>query len=115
MNKNFIFSLLSLFLLYSLTFSALADNVNQRLSSCTPSKNLSAGGSTLYQISGLTGSTCIFKIEDTSGRKANLICKVPINKMSEMTSFNPVIVQNAKNRYCVISLKNSYRTSGVYF
>lgn len=112
MNKKFILGLLTAILISPLTtvFAYNSDDVNKRLISCTPTKDLDAGGSTLYQISGLTGSICIFKIQHTGfGAKPDLICKVPYARMSEMASYNPITVKNIKNRFCVISIKSLNR------
>ena len=109
MNKKLILGLLAAVLVsYSSIASAYSsDDLNKRLRACTPSKDYQAGGSTVYQISGLTGATCIFKIEyKTATNKPDLICKVPISRMYEMTSFNPLVVQGIINRYCVMSMKS---------
>ena len=80
------------------------DELNRRLISCTPSKDFDAGDS-VYQITGLMGSTCVFKILYVSSSKSDLICKVPYSKMREFASYNPLTAQNAKRKYCTISLK----------
>lgn len=92
-----------------------SDELNKRLISCTPTKDFDAG-STLYQISGLTGSVCIFKILNNGfGNKPDLICKVPYSRMREMTSYNPLTVQNLKNRYCVMSMKSLNKQKKIYY
>ena len=109
MSKKFILGLLTAMLIFGTT-STLAynsDELNRRLASCTPTKDFSAGGTTLYQISGLTGSTCIYKIQyGAASSKPDIICKVPFSRMREMTSSNPITVQNLRNKYCVISIKS---------
>ncbi len=117
MNRKFILGLLTTILI-SHSAAVLAynsDDLNKRLRSCTPTKDFNAGG-VVYQISGLTGSTCIFKIENySSNNKPNLICKVPYSKMYQMTSLNPLTVQRAKNNYCVMSMKAPERPKRVYY
>ena len=117
MNKKLIFALLTIMLVLSIaTVSAFnSDDLNRRLRNCTPTKDYHAGGSTVYQISGLTGSTCIFKIEQTGASdKPNLICKVPYTMMYKMTSVNPFVIQGVKNQYCVMSLKSLNKPKKVY-
>ena len=117
MNKKIITGLLSVILIscFSTALAYNSEDVNKRLLSCTPSKNLDGGGSTLYQISGLTGPICIFKIQNTLGTKPDLICKVPASRMREMTSYNPLTVQNLKKQFCVISIKSLGKTKSVYY
>ena len=90
--------------------------VNKRLVSCTPSKNLAGSGSTLYQISGLTGDICIFKIQyGALSKRPDLICKVPSARMGEMVSFNPAGAQAIKKQYCVISTKSLNSQKRIYY
>ena len=117
MNKKIIFSLIAIMLMLLSEIAVAYDSgdLNRRLRNCTPTKDYNAGGSTVYQISGLTGSTCIYKIEhyDTS-KQPNLICKVPYAKMYEMTSYNPLTVQRLRSKYCVMSMKSLDKTKRVY-
>lgn len=118
MNKKFISSLLAIILI-SFCAKAFAYNsdLNQRLLSCTPTKDFHADSYTTYQISGLTGSTCIFKIQHSYySNKPDLICKVPSSRMPEMASYDPITVQNIKKQYCVISMKKrTNQTKPVYY
>jgi len=99
----------------SMGFAYNSDEVNRRLISCTPTKNLNAGNSTLYQITGLTGSTCVFKIDySNASAKPGLICKVPYARMREMTSINPLTVQRLKNQFCVMSIKSLNKSNKIY-
>ncbi len=109
MNRKIILSLLIILFVscFTTVFAYDSNDFNKRITSCTPSKNLEGSGSTLYQISGLTGSICIFKIQYRGfGNKPDIICKVPASRMSEMTSYNPMAVQGIKNKYCVMSIKS---------
>ena len=108
MNKKFILALLATMLTSYFAIAAAYDitDLNRRLRSCTPTKDYNAGGSTYYQITGLTGSTCIFKILYNSPNKSDIICKVPYEKMPLLTSFNPISSQRVKNQYCVMSIKS---------
>ena len=81
-----------------------SNDLNRRLNSCTPTKDFDAGSS-IYQITGLMGSYCVFKILYVSSSRSDLICKVPYSKMREITSYNPLTVQDAKRQYCTISLR----------
>ena len=117
MNKKFIFSLLAIILI-SFCAKALAysGDLNRRLLSCTPTKDFQVDSITTYQISGLTGSTCIFKIQYSYySNKPDLICKVPSSRMPEMASYDPIIVKNIKKRYCVISIKKANKAKKVYY
>jgi len=109
---------ISITLILSCSLTSLgfnSDELNKRLTSCTPTKDFDAGSS-MYQISGLTGSTCIFKIQYKGfGTKPDLICKVPFSRMKEMTSYNPISVNNIKNQYCIISIKSLNRAKSVYY
>ena len=110
MNKKIFFSLFTTILL-SLTIIVFAydtDDLNRRLRNCTPTKDYSAGGYTLYQISGLyEGNVCKYKIQYGGvDNKPDVICSVPMEKMYEMTSYNPFVVQKAKDKYCRISIKS---------
>ena len=118
MNKRVIFGLFSVILLIFITAADVYgnDEPNRRLLSCTPSKDLRIYRSTIYQISGLTGSTCIYRIQFTTAiNKPDLICKVPKEKLPETISFNPITVQNLRNKYCVISIKSYNKPRSVYF
>ena len=118
MKKKVILGLFAVMLsLFFTTVSAYGnEELNRRLISCTPSKNFKADSATMYQISGLTGSTCIYRIQFIGAiNKSDLICKVPKEKMPEMTSFNPIVVQNLRNRYCVISINSHEKPKDVYF
>ncbi len=106
MNIKFIFGLLIIALI-STASTAQAYNsydLNKRLVSCTPTRDYNAG-SIAYRITGLMGSSCVFRIVSLNSNKSDLICRVPYEKMREMTSVNPLIVQNLKNRYCKIALQ----------
>ena len=116
MNKKFILGLLvGVSISYFNAASAYDSVLSERLTSCTPTKDYNAGSSTLYQISGLTGSTCIYKIQYTSGNKPDLICKVPFSKMREVANANPISAQRLRNQYCVISIKSLNRSKTVYY
>ncbi len=118
MKKKFILGLLTTILVsfFTASFAYNSDDLNKRLLACTPTKDYEAGGSTLYQISGLTGNICIFKIQNVGiSNKPDLICKVPFSRMREMTSYNPVTVQNIKNKYCVISIKSLNKPRNIYY
>jgi len=114
MNKKFILSLLAVILISYSAGAFATDDLNTRLRNCTPTKDYNAGGST-YQITGLTGSTCIFKILTSSTSKPDLICKVPLSKMYDMTSFNPLVVQGVKNKYCIMSIRSFKKAEKVYY
>lgn len=106
MNKKIILSLFTIILISQFSIAnALSSDLNKRLESCTPTRDYSAGGSTFYRISGLTGSICIFRIINNSPGGSDLICRVPYTRMREVTSFNPMTAQNVKNQYCIIALK----------
>ena len=118
MNKKFILGLLTTILIssYAAVSAYNSDELNKRLRSCTPSKDFDAGGSVLYQISGLTGSTCIYRIDySDASNKPDLICKVPFSRMHEMTSANPVVVRKLRNQYCVMSIKSFKKAKSVYY
>lgn len=117
MNKKFILSLLAIILVpFSAKVLAYDNDLNKRLLSCTPTKDFHADSITTYQISGLTGSTCIFKIQyNYYSNKPDLICKVPSSRMYEMTSYDPITVKNIKKQYCVISIKSTKKTKKVYY
>ena len=116
MNKKLILGLLNLLLISTFAAAfAYSSDLNQRLISCTPTKDYNAGGSTVFQISGLTGSLCVFKIQNTGfGDKPDLICKVPYSKMRDMTSINPLTVQSTKNQYCRMSIKSLNKVKKYY-
>ncbi len=116
MNKKILLALLTVIITscVSIAFAYDSTELNRRLVSCTPTKDFNAGNS-LYQISGLTGSTCIYKIQNiSSSSRPDLICKVPYSRMSEMTSYNPLLVQKLKNKYCVISIKSFNKSKNIY-
>ena len=119
MNKKLIYGLVFTFLLFSYTCASAydRDELNRRLISCTPTKDFNAG-SALYQISGLTNSICIFKIlNNGTNNEPNLICRVPSNRMREMTSLNPLTVQKLKNEYCKMAMKKNNKEEnhkGIY-
>ena len=118
MNNNLIIFLLTAVIIISTTAASAfnSDELNKRLLSCKPTKDFSAGGSTMYQISGLTGSTCIFKIQyGALSNKPDLICKVPSTRMREMTSYNPLTVENLKKQFCVISIKSINKQKTIYY
>ena len=117
MNKKFIFGILTvLFSLYSITITAFGSELNERLKNCTPTKSINGGSSTTYQISGLRGSICVFKILNSGfTNKPDLICKVPYTKMSDMTSINPLTVQTIKNQYCIMTIKSLNKQKRVYY
>ncbi len=117
MSKKFVLGLSVTLLISCFTsvFAYNSDELNKRLLNCQPSKDFDGGISTIYQISGLTGDTCIFKIQSKTGNTPDLICKVPKNRMREMISYNPMTVQGIKNQYCVISLKPSAKSKGIYY
>ena len=94
----------------AMVFAFNSDDLNRRLRNCTPTKDFNAGNSTFYQISGLYGSVCKYKIEyGEFSNKPDLICSVPMDKMGDMTSYNPIVVQKLKSQYCRMSLKNLNR------
>ena len=117
MNKKFILVLLTTMLLssFSSVFAYNVTELNNRLRACTPTNDFNAGGSTYYQITGLMGSVCVFKILYNNPRKSDLICKVPPDRMYDMISLNPLVVQGARNKYCVMSLRSFNNQKKVYY
>ena len=118
MNKKIVLGIFTAILVSCFTITTAYGNeeLNRRLISCTPTKDFDAGNSTLYQITGITNSICIYKIQHRGiGNKPDLICKVPLSKMREMTGFNPIAVESLKNRYCVISIKSLNKSRSVYY
>ena len=110
MIKKLFFSLFAIILisLAAVVSAYNSDDLNKRLRNCTPTKDFSAGGSTLYQISGLyEGNVCKYKIQYGGvDNKPDVICSVPMEKMYEMTSYDPLVVQKTKDKYCKISIKS---------